>query len=60
VIDAVIKYMVIMYGLDILCCSLLADVLMCKMFQIDHQGKEGILEKSYGEMVTGMGNSDIR
>lgn len=33
---------------------------MCKMFQIDHQGAEGILEKSYGEMVNGMGNSDIR
>jgi len=27
---------------------------------IDHQGKEGILEKSYGEMVNGMGNLDIR
>jgi len=27
---------------------------------IDHQGAEGILEKSYGEMVNGMGNSDIR
>jgi len=52
--------MVIGHVLDILCRSLLADVLMCKMFQIDHQGKEGILEKSYGEMVNGMGNLDIR
>jgi len=52
--------MVIGYVLDILCCSFLADILMCKMFQIDHQGAEGILEKSYGEMVNGMGNSDIR
>jgi len=52
--------MVIGYVLDILCHSLLADVLMCKMFQIDHHGAEGILEKSYGEMVNRNGNSDIR
>jgi len=52
--------MVIGYILDIPCHSLLADLRMCKMFQIDHQGAEGILEKSYGEMVNRMGNSDIR
>jgi hypothetical protein len=33
---------------------------MCKMFQIDHQGVEGVLDKSYGEMVNRMANSDIR
>ncbi|PNF28790.1 Phosphatidylinositide phosphatase SAC1-A [Cryptotermes secundus] len=28
--------------------------------QVDHHGAEGILEKSYGEMVNQMGNSNIR
>jgi hypothetical protein len=32
----------------------------CTIFQVDHHGAEGMLEKSYGEMVNQMGNSNIR